>query len=166
MPTEIEHGHNGSQGSTRRMLKLREYADHVGVHERTVKRWLRDEQLPGATKDPFSGDWMIPADTMRVKTSPMAGHVDQPLSPSGELQIHRVEPGYGVVPYENELEVEPTRLQALDEEPAFMSVADAAFYLGIPQAQILANPDRFQVEHLGYNSSPRVPKSVIKKIEG
>jgi hypothetical protein len=143
-------------------LSTTEYAAHVGAHPRTVKTWLANEELPGAYKDPFTSEWRIPRDTVR-QLKPKAKAPDAPVA--GDVLPWS---GGQLIPFPQAPAepAEPTRLEDLAEEPAFLRIDEAAYYLGIPQAQILANPEVFEVMHVGVSASPRVPKRVIRKFEG
>lgn len=148
------------------MLAIADYAEHAGVHPRTVKRWLAENELPGATKDSFSGEWRIPVDATRrpapVWTSKAELAVTEqhlPAPAGTEMVWHQPQPQPADAG-------EPTRLESLAEEATFLTVPEAAYYLGIPQKQILANAELFEVMTVGFDSSPRVPKRVIRKFEG
>ena len=150
------------------MLSAAEYAEHVNSHVRTIKRWIADGKLPSATKDPFSGEWRIPRDARPVVTA-QAPRQDL-TSPASMPSIPGLDPHqqillpHGFLPAPGESE--PSRLEDLAEESAFLSIADAAHYLGIPQAQIMANPELFEVMNVGVNGSARVPKRVVYAFEG
>lgn len=148
-------------------MSVSEYAAHVGVHPRTVKRWLANDELPDASKDPFNSEWRIPPTAHRVMRAPADvlpfGGAEQPQPWTGEMVLHQQ-----ALPAQ---EREPSRLEDLAEEPTFLPVHDAAIYLGIPQAQILDNPETFEVMYLGVKGkggkpTPRVPKRVIRQFEG
>ncbi len=139
-------------------LSINEYGERHNVHHRTVRRWLADGKLPGATKDPFTGAWRIPADAQPVQMSTDVA----PLQMTGGEQGMVLPQGWSMAPEEQV----PTRLDELADEPAFLTVADAAQYLGIPQAQILANPELFEVMHVGVSGAPRVPKRTVYAFEG
>lgn len=151
-------------------LSPQEYAEAKGITIRTVRRWLADGELPTAWQDALTGKWNIPSDAERVVSAAPRQVQQRPpafLLPhggaapvgAGEMVLHQ--PAAAAAP-----EREPTRLEDLDDEPAFLSIPVASEYLGIPQAQILAQPELFGVMHVGINSSPRVPKATIKKFEG
>jgi hypothetical protein len=150
-------------------LRPEEYADRHKKALRTVRRWLADSELPGAWQDPQSKKWNIPADVERVVSD--VPKVERPRPVEYVMQPPAgLVPGAGLVLHDQHRQLEaprePTRLEDLAEEAAFLTVADAAAYLGIPQAQILAQPEVFDVMHVGVNGSPRVPKATIKKFEG
>lgn len=147
------------------MLSIVDYAERQGINARTVKRWLAADELPGAEKDPFTGAWRIPANATRMVTA----KVDPQPGPGTELEFGPAYPGtvgqfHGWPPAAVAPE-EPTRLEDLEELPAFLTIAQAAEYLGIPQAQILAHRETFGVMDVGVNGSPRVPKAIVHKFE-
>jgi hypothetical protein len=152
------------------MLSLSEYAESINKSSRTIKRWLSGTgmfDLPGAVKDPASGEWRIPANAVAVpravsaEVSKPADHSEAPTA----LQLVQT-PGGQVLPFGGVEAPEPSLREDLDDEPGFLRIETAARYLGIPQAQILANPDRFQLEPVGVNGSLRVPQKVVRRIMG
>lgn len=165
----VQDGYGNDVGT---MLSVSEYAERHNVSTRTIKRWLAGSgvfELPGAVKDPASGEWRIPADAIQQARS-VPADVSKPadhseVSPAA-LQLVQTAPGQ-VVPFQPAVEApEPTLREDLDDEPGFLSIENAARYLGIPQAQIRANPERFQLEAVGVNGSLRVPQKVIRRIMG
>jgi len=120
------------------------YAELVDVAERTVKRWLADDELPGAVKDE-RGRWLIPSGVERV---PRTGDVVQ-------LQLRDVEP----ISYQAPA---PT-VEAL---PSFLTLDDAAAILGISRHAIATHRDYFGVVPFGPNGSLVVPLATIKRIRG
>lgn len=153
-------------------LSLNEYAESVGVHPRTVKRWLANNEVPSAIKDPFTGEWRFPPGAPRVQRAVhehdaggmqlAAGNEPPAGAFSGGLPWWAAQ--MPMLPSAEELE--PTRLDMLDEESAFLTVERAARFLGVPQAQIRANPDVFGLMPVGINGSLMVPKSTIHRFEG
>lgn len=158
-----------------RQLTVREYAEQHGLSTKTVKRALSAGQIPEAQMvyNPARGteEWRIPEHaTRRMDASPVARTQpqDHSAAPSRALEPVRA-PGGQVVafePGERLLEVETNLREDLDDEPAFLTIQDAAKFLGIPQAQILANAERFGLEPVGVSGSMRVPQRVIRRIMG
>jgi plasmid maintenance system antidote protein VapI len=145
-------------------LSLNEYAESIGVHPRTVKRWLANEELPAAFRDPFSKEWRFPPNTMRVQRATDDSQ-QVAVSPANAGQQMLLPPQW--FPHPGEVhEDEPTRLEMLDEESAFLTVERAAKFLGVPQAQIRANAETFNLMPVGINGSLMVPKSTIRRFEG
>jgi hypothetical protein len=158
-------------------LSLNEYAESVGVHPRTVKRWLANDEVPDAVKDPFTNEWRFPPGAPRVQRAlseaqAPGAQVSQPVDvlfggPAGAAAGGGV-PWWAVAPpaLGSAEELEPTRLDMLDEESAFLTIERAARFLGVPQAQIRANGEVFGLMPVGINGSLMVPKSTIRKFEG
>lgn len=147
-------------------LSLNEYAESVGVHPRSVKRWLAKGEVPAASQDPFSKEWRFPVGAARVQR---AAEDDAPngfeVAVSGANGQMMIPPQW--FPHPGEIhEDEPTRLEMLDEESAFLTVERAAKFLGVPQAQIRANAETFNLMPVGISGSLMVPKSTIRRFEG
>lgn len=149
-------------------LSLNEYAELVGVHPRTIKRWLANEEVPDAFRDPFSREWRFPSTARRVqRTSEDATSTSFDMAVSGTNGHHQMLTAPQWFPHPGEVhEDEPTRLEMLDEESAFLTVERAAKFLGVPQAQIRANAETFGLMPVGINGSLMVPKSTIRRFEG
>lgn len=147
-------------------LSLDDFAKLQNVTTRSVRRWVDAGEVPSMYRDPFSGEMRFPRDAVRqirpkfdtasANGQALAHPVEHQLMPSWLQQPHEV-----VAP-----PAEPTRLEELDEESSFLSISDAAHYLGVPQAQIRANPETFALMPVGINGSLMVPKSTIRKFEG
>lgn len=162
MPDIHEAGHD---------LTITEWAKQYGVdgvHPRTVKTWLANGEIPDAYKDPFSQEWRIPRHATRVQRpkTPPAPTGNGVAVPGMPVSMTELIPQWALAQNQALEDKEPTRRESLDEEPAFLRIDEAAYYLGIPQAQILANPEVFEVMQVGVSGSPRVPKRVIKAFEG
>lgn len=150
------------------LLSIKEYAEHVDAHPRTIKRWLYAGKLPSASRDPFNGEWRIPRDA-----APVLPAVREPAGGGDVMAMPGMMPpgllGQHLMPFMPEQQHEerdPSRLEDLAEEGTFLTLAEASYYLKIPQAQILANRELFEVMEIGYDSSYRVPKRVIYSFEG
>lgn len=165
----VQDGFGNDMGT---MLSLSEYAEKHGKSTRTVKRWLSGTGmyvLPGAEKDPGSGEWRIPADAMAVPRSASAEATmpaDHSEAPTGLQLVPPAGAGGQLLPFTPVEPPEPSLREDLDDEPAFLTIEIAARYLGIPQAQIRANADRFGLEPVGVNGSLRVPQKVVRRIMG
>lgn len=152
-----------------RMLTLGEYAEKIGMSTRNIKRWLGAGEVPGAYKDPMAGGaWRIPEHAVRQMRATPADQTQPQDHSEAPLQLV---PAAGVtggqlVPFVAPEPPEPSLREDLDDEPAYLSIPDAARYLGIPQAQILKNPERFGLEDVGVSGSPRVPQRVVRRIMG
>ncbi len=148
---------------------INEYAAANNVSTRTVKRWLADNELPGAEKDPFTGAWRIPLHAVRQLRALPADHT-QPqthseVGPAGGQLIELMQRQGGMM-LQQPSQLEPSLREDLDDEPGYLTLAAASRYLGIPQAQILANAEKFGVEHVGTNGSARVPQRIVRRIAG
>lgn len=156
------------------MLGLDAYAEQVGASTRTVMRWLKAGEVPGAMKNE-QGQWEIPSSARRSvgggrRQVPEYGATVSP-HPSRLPEPYQQPVGSGlvVVPSQPEVmsdEIEPPLLEELDDMPGFLTVAQASRMLGIPQAQIVANADRFEAEPIGTQGSLRVPQRVVRQIAG
>lgn len=169
---EIEFDVDGNQVGSQ-MLTIEQYAESIGKSARVVKRALYGEDsymIPGAVRDE-EDRWRIPANAVRVKR-PAGVRPEGPanglqLVPPGGVPAPEPAPSQQLLPWTpTDLDVEPTMRESLDDEPGFMSIATASEYLGIPEAQIRANPERFQLEQVGYAGSLRIPQRVVRRIMG
>jgi hypothetical protein len=164
----VQDGYGNDAGT---MLTLSEYATKIDKSTRQIKRWLSGTtafELPGAVKDPATDEWRIPADARpRPRSTPVAQTQPQDHS---QAPLTLVQPGAGpgtqMLPWQAAEPPEPTLIEDLDDEPGYLTLSDAARYLGIPQAQIRANAERFGLEPVGVNGSLRVPQRVIRRIMG
>lgn len=131
------------------------YAEISGVSERTVKRWLADDELPGAYQDE-RGRWMIPADAARTPKPADIVQLDRPMS------------GRAAHPSQGELALSVAQAldAALDTLPSFLALDVAASVLGISRHAIATHRDYFDVVPFGPNGSLVVPLATIKRIRG
>jgi len=62
----------GGEDVTEKLLSLRDAAERLDVHPRTLLRWIREGRLPGARKIPgrFGGEWRIPEGDLDKLTRP------------------------------------------------------------------------------------------------
>lgn len=152
-------------------MSLNEYAESVGVHPRTVKRWLANDEVPAAFRDPFSKDWRFPPNAMRVQRADDAAPSSFEVAVSGANAGQLLPPAQWF-PHPGEvIENEPTRLEMLDEENAFLTVERAARFLGLPQDLIRESPELFDAVAVGRKGpggtrALMVPKAAIRKFEG
>ena len=135
------------------LMGVVDYAGLVGASERTVKRWLADDELPGAIKDE-RGRWMIPSDAVRVpKVADVVAMPARPMTPSHDVMASH-----------------PSQARALnyDAMPSFLTIDQAAQLLGISRHAITTprGRDYFDVVPFGPNGSLVVPLATIKKIRG
>jgi hypothetical protein len=111
--------------------------------DRQVKRWLADDELPGAVKDE-SGRWLIPADATR---RPQLRPLPTSSTPSTLARV----------------DARPVPLDAL---PSFLTVEQASLVLGISRYAIESHRDYFDVVPFGAHGSHVVPLATIKRIRG
>jgi hypothetical protein len=153
------------------LVDIETYAGIVGTTDRTVRRWLGNGEIPGAERD-VSGKWEIPSTAVRRAKTPEEVRAYREAaagaSPAehSEVGVPAMYPNTGAEMVLAGPITEPTLVQALDDETGYLSIADASHYLGIPQAQILANPERFDLAPVGVNGSQRVPQRIIRRIMG
>lgn len=149
------------------MLTLQQYAEAKEVDQRTVKRWLSAGELPGAIKDEDSGKWSIPADARRTKGHGLRATPvpDRATAEVTELVVHRHLTPSGVVPFDGAPTPTPL-LDRLQDLPAYLTVAQAAEFLGVPRAQIAAHPETFDAVPVGVAGSLRVPQATVRRIAG
>lgn len=167
--SQIEYDADGNLATGTRMVTVDEYAEMVGKSARVIKRALYGEDsymIPGAVKD-HENQWLIPENAVRVRRpaepQPEAPTTGLQVVPAGGLPA----PGQQVTQWApQELEVEPTLREELDDQPGFLTIEQAAEFLGIPESRIRANRDRFGLEPVGFNGSLRVPQRVIRRIMG
>lgn len=137
-------------------MKPADFATVRGVSLRTVERWLEKGELPEARQGP-DGRWSIPADAMRQQPlpgtdmSPSRRGVSGPTSPD-------------MSPTCRDVSVPVSLSAALDAKPAFLTVDEAATFLGIPRGAVLSNRARFEVERLG--GRLMVPQRVVRFVAG
>jgi hypothetical protein len=132
---------------------LQEYAAATNTHPRTVKRWLADDLLPGAHKDPVTGLWAIPAGARRT--------------PPQQVTLPRREPAAQV----EHVQPVPTGIN-WDSMPTFLTLPQAARLMHpITERAIANNPDYFGVVELTIEGSSgharkMVPLRTLKKLRG
>jgi hypothetical protein len=135
-----------------------QFAEHRNTTERTVRRWLKDGWLPGATQYP-DGRWDIPRDAIEQK--PLI-----PPMPAAPANGHDVS-GVMSVARQGDTAQGPSLAQALDQHPAMLSLEQASRLLGVEVAAIIRNRERFAVEELGRAASTwRVPGRIVREIAG
>jgi hypothetical protein len=132
------------------MLGVKQYAEHVGAGERTVRTWLADGRLPGARK--LNGTWMIPADERPVEAQP-GGIV--PAAPWQDIVQHMPQP-----------DAAPTPLGELDAAPVFLPLEQAARILGVSVTAIRNNRSTFGVVPFGARGSLVVPQAIVRQLAG
>lgn len=143
-------------------MNAAQYAEHVGVSERTVLRWLKAGELPSAVKT-GDGRWFIPADA--VRQVPMV-----PDSPAGlftatspDVSVTR----QGDVARVNGAGGQPVSLgDALDLHPALLSLEEASRLLGIPESSIRRHADQLDARPWGPRGTLVVPARIVRGLAG
>jgi hypothetical protein len=125
------------------------------VDARTVQRWCKAGEVPGAVKLP-DGGWQIPPDAMRIK----------PLPGTDVTTTRRDDVGVAASTPTRRDDVGDTVAGALSVLPAFLTLEQASRLLGVPQPRIRENPERFKAEPVGRDHSLMVPAHVVREIAG
>lgn len=130
-----------------------EYADRHGVSHRTIKRWLKNGELPGAYQDD-KGWWLVPANAVHEPKAIV------PATPSP------AQPGTAVAlstPLTSEVAIEllPEMINRL---PTLLTLDQAAYLLNIPKSSIVHDRKYFRVRKI--NRRLVMPLSRIKKLRG
>ena len=158
----------GAEGGV--YVDIETYAGIVGATDRTVRRWLGNGEVPGAQRD-ITGKWEIPAGSVRRAKTPDEVRAFREGETGLVNAAEHSEVGVPATYPSTEMTLsgpvtEPTLVQSLDDETGYLSISDASHYLGIPQAQILANAERFDLAPVGVNGSMRVPQRIIRRVRG
>lgn len=148
-------------------IGLSDYAARHQVSERTVKRWLASEALPGAVK--VEGTWSIPADAKPLRGAGGGGGTvitQQPLMPSAPARpsapattpaTPAPAQGHQGVPW-----------GALDQLPALVPLELAARFLGVTPSQVhaLARRELVELIELGNRHDHYVPQRSLRGLAG
>ena len=161
-------------------LSLRGYSEYTGKHERTVKRWLADHELPGAYQD-NNGRWLIPASAVRTPHVEPANGAGTVLTLNGHRQdgpsVHVAE-GRAVLswPQEQQPVEHATLVDAQVERlPTLMTLDEALAVLnyGRPEDDplvtrhgLINNAEFFGVVKVGAMGKYLMPLATIKKLRG
>ena len=130
------------------LLPVTQYAAHHNKTDRTVRRWLKDDLLPGAVLQ--DGKWMIPADVLPMPTS----------QPTGIVATTRAPDPAAAPP--------STLAGALDTLPAYLDVETAAQLLGIKARTVARNAQRWGGERVGGENGQAwmIPAAAVRKVAG
>jgi hypothetical protein len=129
--------HN-NDGQGVEMMDVLTYASSHGINHRTVREWLANDLLPGATKD-ARGKWFIPANAVRQERSQVVAHREEEPDDQGPT---------------------PPRW------PAFFTIAEAAAILGLSEYRVSREREAFEVKPWGPNGALLVPSYVIRRYLG
>jgi len=144
-----------------------QYAEHRGTTLRTVRRWLTDGWLPGATQYP-DGRWDIPRDAIEQKPlippTPKASSNGQGVSPdtSGVVSVTR----HGDMVAAPSGGQGDTLAEALDKLPALLPLDVASRLLGIPKKAVERHAEELGALPWGYGDSLMVPARVVRELAG
>lgn len=116
--------------------------------------------MPGAVKH-LDGGWQIPSDAMRIK--PLPG-TDTTTTPTRRDSVAVV--ADTTTRRDSVGDVGATLAAALSVLPAFLTLEQASRLLGIPQARIEDNAERFDAEPVGPWRRLMVPARVVREIAG
>jgi hypothetical protein len=151
-------------------LGLSEWAAVNGVSDRTVKRWLSENEIPGAEQRGPKKTWRIPATAMRISEEERARRAAEGEEPGAEVAI-AAPTGGTVANVEPELEIDEEfqdhlwrgdLATYLSRMPAYIPVRIGAAMLGLGIGTVKGNPERFGILHRGGpNQTDVMPKRII-----
>lgn len=159
-------------------LPAAEWGKLHNVAERSVKRWLGAEEIPGAEQRGPKKQWFIPATAMRLNEQQRAERAAEKAAAEAEEEAHTAElvivPTAELATTEIELEIDEEFADHLwhnDLEfylarmPAHIPVRLGAAMLGLGVGYVKNNPDKFEIIHRGGpNQTDVMPKAVILKL--
>jgi hypothetical protein len=125
------------------------YAEHVGASERSVRRWLADDELPAARQ--VGGRWEIPADAVRV----------QRLDERAALEPVQRSSGVSV-----EVRASTSLAGALEVLPVMLDVETAAQLLGVSPYAVRQHADELGGRRWGPNGALVIPQSALRALAG
>jgi len=135
-----------------------QYAEHRNTTVRTVRRWLKEGWLPGATQYP-DGRWDIPRDAIEQK----------PLFPVETSNGHDVSPDVsGVVSVSRHGDTGQALglVEALGQLPALLPLEAASWLLGIPESAIRRHAGDLGAVPWGPRGTLVVPARVVRELAG
>jgi len=128
-----------------------QFATQHHVDARTVQRWCKDGEVPGAVKT--SRGWHIPDDAMRITPLPGTDVTPSRRDVVADAPSRRDDVG-------------DTLAGALSVLPGFLTLEQASRLLGIPVSRIRLHAERFGVEPVGVRGAPMVPACVVRAVAG
>lgn len=153
------------------MLTLQQYAKHVDVHPRTVKRWLAGEQLRGARQDPLDGHWLIPATAKpEPKNSTPGGTLV--VQESGARPVAHVRDIPHAAPATQQVTYGQLRVDDVEEFPSWtvlptmLPLHIAAALIGVSEYAIKSNQDFYGAVKHGKRGALLVPLATVKSLRG
>jgi hypothetical protein len=133
-----------------------QFATLHDVDARTVQRWCKAGEIPGATRT--TRGWHIPPDAMRIT----------PLPGTDVSATRRDSVAVVADTTTRRDDVGDTLAGALARLPAFLTPEQAAPLLGIGASAIRRHAERFELERVGGPSGRAlmVPARVVRQIAG
>jgi len=140
-------------------MNAAQYAEHIGVAERTVLRWLKAGELPSASKAP-DGRWFIPADAVRqVRLG------DSPAM-SPDVSVTRQGDMVPVTSANGHPAQGGSLADALDQHPALLTLEEASRFLGIPETAIRRHAEELGAVPWGPRGTLVVPARTVRGLAG
>jgi hypothetical protein len=124
------------------------------VDARTVQRWCKNGEIPGAVKT--STGWQLPADAMRI--TPLPG-TDVSATRRDTVGV------VADIPTRRD-DVGDTLAGALSVLPAFLTLEQASRLLGIPESSIRRRAREFEIRPLGVHGRLMMPARVVRAFAG
>jgi hypothetical protein len=124
------------------------------VDARTVQRWCKAGEIPGAVKT--STGWQIPADAMRI--TPMPG-TDVSPTRRDDVAVNSATPT-------RRDDVADTLAGALAVLPALLTLEQASRLLGIPEAAVRRHAEEIGAVPWGSRDRLMVPARVVRGLAG
>lgn len=128
------------------------YTKHHGITERTLRRWLAADELPGARL--IDGAWAIPINATRTP------------APKGAVVTLTPDRTPDTTPVTYARISPPTADELVDQLPGYVELDAAAQLLGIPSGALRRNRDHFQLQPFGAHGALVMPRHRIKEILG
>lgn len=125
-------------------LSVADFARLRGKTERTIRNWLKDGELPDATRND-RGVWAIPATAIR-----------QPRSLDAELEAKAIE----------KAREEMTVTDILDRSPALLTVETASALLGISTYAVRKHATDLDGRPWGENGATLIPQATVRRLLG
>lgn len=165
------------------LVGLREYCEIHNVHERTVKRWLANEELQPTPYRDENGHWLIPRDAKRVPRpagprtitagygGPVPGSNGHDVVPAYPGQQH----GQLVAPFAPHAEVQRTLDELVEDLPTMLPLHRAVAVINhgldddeaaVTEHGLRANAEYFGLVKVGKNGKYLMPLATVKKLRG
>lgn len=146
-----------------------EFAQIKGVSARTVQRWLKNGEIPGAVRR-RDNTWHLPADAQRVErlddTPGDASRHDAATPPDATTSRRDVAttPGSDVLPF---LPAQGLSLaDALAMQPAWLDLDTACRFLGVSKRAVKRDPEFFGARPLGDFRRLLIPQATVRRDAG